>query len=231
MEIPLKLLDILPEQLPQFDAIIVDEGQDFRPEWLAFLQRLLEKRDDSHYAVLLDAKQDIFGHWKDFPCSPAPARKVLTKNCRNTRTIVEFLNRNYPTGMVSFERSPIGAQVVERVTRNDADGLEQITNDVKYLTAKEKVDPGAIVILIRPSKDESVLRNVTKIDRFSLRSTYERYDSSSRDVYYSTIKIFKGLEAGVVLLSLGNAPQDSVPRLLYVEGSRAKHLLYIYRRG
>ncbi len=228
-ELPMRLFELSRDRLPRFDAVIVDEGQDFKPEWYQFLQQLLTPGKESHYVVLLDEKQDIFGHWKEFPCQPIPARKVLTKNCRNTRTIVDFLNRSFPTGMSSFDRSPVGAQVIVRRVSDEGDELKQITTDVHHLTTKEKISAGAIVILVTPSKEESFLRNVTKIDRFELASTYELYDSNSNKLHYSTIEVFKGLEADVVLLSLRNVEPSKIPQALYVQGSRAKHLLYIYR--
>jgi hypothetical protein len=95
--LPTRLLDIREEKQPKFDAIIVDEGQDFKPEWYEYLQTLLRPETETHFSVFLDEHQDIFGHWKYFPCSPTPAKKVLTKNCRNTKSIVNFLNHIYPT--------------------------------------------------------------------------------------------------------------------------------------
>jgi len=76
--LPSKLLEMRDEKQPKFDAIIVDEGQDFKPEWYEYLQTLLRTGTESRFSVFLDEHQDIFGHWKHFPCSPPPARKVLT---------------------------------------------------------------------------------------------------------------------------------------------------------
>ncbi|MCI0448124.1 NERD domain-containing protein/DEAD/DEAH box helicase, partial [bacterium] len=75
IELPSRLFDLDHEIVPKFDAIIVDEGQDFKPEWYEFLQHLLVNPDQSHFTVFLDEHQDIFRHWKNFPCKPAPARK------------------------------------------------------------------------------------------------------------------------------------------------------------
>lgn len=232
IELPSRLLDIPSTQLPKFDAVIVDEGQDFKPEWYEFLQRLLAPGDHTHFTVFLDEHQDIFHHWKNFPCSPPPAKKVLTKNCRNTRTIVTYLNTTYPTGMTHFEASPVGTPIVERTTKNDVDEQTQIVRDVKHLTGTDKIPPGSIVILLNSDKADSCLKETKSIAGFPLQSTYERYDPKARTVYYSTIDIFKGLEADVVLLSLGpNFRAEDLPNALYVQGSRAKHVLYIYRRA
>lgn len=229
--LPLKLLDIPKHSLPCFDAVIVDEGQDFKPEWFEFLNQLLSHGSDVHYTVFLDEHQDIFGHWKHFPCQPPPAKKVLVKNCRNTRRIVDFLNGVYPTGMTSFEKSPPGASVVERRVKNESEELEQLERDIKTLTGEQRITPGSIVILINSSKSDSCLRNVRSINNLELVSTYKRYDAAARVLYYSTIDIFKGLEADVVFLIVGDRISAlEMPKALYVQGSRAKHLLYVYRR-
>jgi DNA helicase IV len=228
--LPLKLMDIPASELPKFDAVIVDEGQDFKPEWFEFLSTVLRDPENSFYTVLLDEKQDIFGHWKNFPCRPKPFHKVLTKNCRNTKQIVTYLKKKYPTNMTSFERSPHGTSVRERHVVDETDELKRITDDVRILTSKENVKPGSIVILINAPKEESCLRAVNEIAGFKLQSTYAGYDPTARHLYYSTIDIFKGLEADVILLCAAGIPSADLPRALYVRGSRAKHLLYVYGR-
>ena len=231
LTLPTKLLDVPPHRQPTFDAIIVDEGQDFKPEWYEYLNSLLAKSGDSRFCVFLDEHQDIFGHWRHFPCSPAPAKKILTKNCRNTRCIVDFLNSNFPTQMGVFERSPAGVPVVERVARNAIDEQTQLIRDIKHLIGNENVLPGSIVILLNSAKAESSLANTKAIAGFSLESTYGRYDPLARKIYYSTIDIFKGLEADVVFVLLGDSEGSEVANKLYVQGSRAKHVLYVYRRA
>ena len=62
--LPSKLLEIQADKQPKFDVIIVDEGQDFKPEWYEYLQTLLKSKDESKFFVFLDEYQDIFGHWK-----------------------------------------------------------------------------------------------------------------------------------------------------------------------
>ena len=231
-ELPLKLFDIPRDALPKFDAVIVDEGQDFKPGWFEFLELLLREPKSSHFVVFLDPIQDIFGHWQHFPCSPPPARKLLKKNCRNTRVIIDYLNHCVPTGMTFFHGTPMGVPIREKTTHGLEDELEKATQDIEDLLGKNKVSPGKIVILIDNAKDQSCLRDVTSIAGIPLRSTFDRYDPESRNLYYSTIEIFKGLEAEVVLLVISNADKESQNgRSLYVRASRARLLLYIYRRS
>jgi DNA helicase IV len=229
LELPTSLLDIPLAKLPKFEAVIVDEGQDFKPEWFEFLERLLSDAKESFLTVFLDEHQDIFHHWKHFPCSPQPAKKVLTKNCRNTRRIVEYLNKVYPTEMTSFERSPVGTPIVQRYANNATEEQTQLVRDIKNLINIEHVAPGQIVILLSCSKAESCLANTHKIAGFPLESTYNGYDPKAKKIYYSAISIFKGMEADVVFVILDRRlAADELANALYVRGSRAKHLLYVY---
>jgi hypothetical protein len=67
--------------------------------------------------------------------------------------------------------------------------------------------------------------------RLKLQSTYGGYDPGASHLYYSTIDIFKGLEADVVFVLLGTRFQgDEAAKAFYVQGSRAKHALYVYQR-
>lgn len=230
-ELPLKMLDIDDENRPKYDAIIVDEGQDFKPEWYEYLQTLLKSKTESQFCVFLDEHQDIFGHWSHFPCTPPPARKVLTKNCRNTRTIVDFLNHAYPTQMRCFEKSPVGVPVIERIVENNVEEQTQIVRDIKHMIENERITLGAIVILINSSKEESSLANTKSIAGYPLVSAYGGYNPNSKQITYATIEIFKGLEADVVFLILGKSlSSEEQAKAIYIQGSRAKHLLYIYRR-
>jgi hypothetical protein len=137
----------------------------------------------------------------------------------------------YPTGMRFFEKSPEGLPVVERVVSNKIEEQTQIVRDIKDLIANEQIRPGSIVILLNSRKDESSLSDTNTIAGYQLVSTYEGYFPRSKQIYYSTIESFKGLEADVILLVLGDKLQaEDIPKDLYVQGSRAKHLLYIYRR-
>ena len=127
----------------------------------------------------------------------------------------------------------IGAlQKTGSMVRNAVEEQTQLVRDIKHLVGTEQIQPGSIVILLNAPKAESALAETKSIAGFELESTYGRFDPRAKKIYYSTIEIFKGLEAAVVFVLLGDRFKDTeLPKILYVEGSRAKHLLYVYRRG
>jgi hypothetical protein len=224
MHLPLRLLELPDSVLPKFDAVLVDEGQDFKPEWYEFLERLLKSKADSHYCSFLDEHQDIFGHWERFPTNPQPYRKLLKKNCRNTRKIVEYIQRIYPTEMSWYERSPVGVDVMERYVSGPIDEKTQLLRDIRRLIEQDEVVPGSMVILINRPKKESCLAETKRIGKFPLESTYGRHDEKAKCTYYSTIDIFKGLEADVIfMVDCDRFNREELAQQVYIQGSRARH--------
>ena len=80
----------------QYDAVLVDEGHDFKPEWLKLVVRMVDPLTDS-LLVLYDDAQSIYdtGRRRDFSFKSvgirAQGRTTLMKvNYRNTREILDF---------------------------------------------------------------------------------------------------------------------------------------------
>jgi DNA helicase IV len=228
-EAPLKMLEVLESQAPPYEAIIVDEGQDFKTEWFETLEKLLVPDESSRYVVFYDGNQDIFGRWSDLPWKPNTyTRKRLRKNCRNTKAIIDYLNSIIPSQMVAFENSPSGQPVVIKQPPNQNAETETIKNDVESLL-KEGVDPGKIVILINGPVAESAVSSVKKIGRYPVEWMGKTYRPDIALIQVTNIRNFKGLEADVILVT-GIAKQETtkIPEMLYTQASRARLLLTIY---
>ena len=89
-EAPMLLLEAL-QQLPvevRYDAIVVDEGQDFLPDWWPCLDEVLRRNREGTLYAFYDSSQNIYGG------GPPGALEVmetrLFDNCRNTARIAEF---------------------------------------------------------------------------------------------------------------------------------------------
>lgn len=227
--VPLKLLDLPQEKLETFDSIIVDEGQDFKEDWFENINRFLNEGPDSHFAVFFDENQDIFGRWNDLPwCGDGVARKVLRRNCRNTKEIIKYLNQVLPSEMVPFERSPLGQPVAIHEVSGAREEKAKIAEDVKVLL-KEGVPPGEIVILTNTPYRESELVTLDQIGTNPVEWMGRSYRRDSRAIQISNISSFKGLEASAVLLvGCTAADVQANPEILYTQASRAKSLLKIY---
>lgn len=228
-DVPLKLLDLPKEEVEEFDAIIVDEGQDFKSEWFAILEELLSGKESDRFVVFYDELQDVFGRWSDLPWGGrGVARKQLTQNCRNTKSIIKFLNGTRPTGMVPFANSPQGERVIERKFSDPGEVENSFVEDFQALL-RDGINPGQVVVLLNQPKKESSLANVTRIGRTKIEAITGYYNENSRTIQFTSIEMFKGLEADVIFLLLPLGSNScSKPELLYVQGSRARTLLYVY---
>ena len=228
-DISLKLVDLTHDEADKFDAIIVDEGQDFKPDWFEYLEGLLVDSEESRFVVFYDEHQDVFGRWSDLPWGEKGAsRKQLTENCRNTKSIINYLNDKRPTGMTPFKRSPDGEKVIERRVSGPEEAKGKILDDITGVL-NEGVLPGQIVVLLNPGKKESCLADVTKIGRVKFESVSRYYDERSRSIQFTTINMFKGLEADVVfVVACERYKEKALSEILYAQGSRARTLLYVY---
>jgi hypothetical protein len=228
-EVPLALLEIEPDALERVDAVIVDEGQDFKPEWFEFLENLLVDQEKSHHCVFLDEKQDIFSHWDNIPWIKQAAKKALRRNCRNTKAIIEYLRELLPSDMEAFDRSPEGLQVVRRKVSSPAEEKRLVVKDLRDLLQNQGVLPGEIVLLSNASRAESCLQGIDPVAGVPLVSMSDRYDSRKKSIQHTTIRMFKGLEAPVVfIVDLSHADPERLAQALYTSASRAQTLLYIY---
>ena len=226
---PLRLFDIPDKLLRKYDAIIVDEGQDFRPEWYEFLERLLENKEDGRCVVFYDETQDLFGRWNDLPWgSENVARKQLRQNCRNTKSIVSYINKRHPTEMIPFSSSPEGEEVYERKVRGPDEAKQKFLADIQT-SLKQDIKPGQIIVLLDKPKRESCLADISTIGRYKFESMGSYYNENSRSIQFSSINIFKGLEADIVFLFVENTELEAeINETLYVQGLRARIILYVY---
>lgn len=230
IDVPLRLLDVPLAADAKYDVVIVDEGQDFKPDWYEILETLLEDPVNGRFVVFYDDLQDIFGHWDDLPWGTKNvARKVLSKNCRNTKSIIQFLSEVHPCEIQAFERSPTGEPVVERLAASIEEEQQQLVSDVKALMAGG-VLPEQIVLVLNQPRQDSCIANLDQIGRYKIKAIGRTYRERSDAIRYTNIRLFKGLEADVVFL-LGLYGEESLHsrRQIYTQGSRARTLLYVSR--
>src|SRR5262249_55118886 len=73
-------------QAETFDAVVVDEAQDFAPDWWVTIESLSCAGRDGRLYAFLDLNQSLRGTAK-LPPVPLTARFRITTNCRNTKAI------------------------------------------------------------------------------------------------------------------------------------------------
>lgn len=208
----------------KFDALIVDEGQDFRPHWFPCLEAMV--KEDGEFYVFADSNQNIFN------VDPAglealPASRIrLTTNLRNTTSICQRWISPLGQDKIRLGLRDSG-EVYFHSWANDSQQLRLLEREVIRLIDRG-IQPRRITILSPNRKEKSCLAGVEMIADFPLADIGDPRPNALR---FSTIRAFKGLEADIVML-IGVRPDSPVCSRpdLYVGGSRARFMLHVFHR-
>jgi len=217
---------ILPEWLPdaaqklreKFDAVIVDEGQDFLPHWMTALEMLLTDRNDSVMAVFGDSNQAIFTPGWEPPFDTDPVE--LSINCRNTRQIAERIKATGHGEVDEHLVAGLPGSVSSKKASSRAKAIEATIEGARELRDQFDFGPSELTVLASSRALVSALID-SDAQEFSETPTQNQ-------TLVETIHRFKGLENEGILLALDpEANTDDVDRLGYVGMSRARQVLRI----
>jgi superfamily I DNA/RNA helicase len=84
-ELPEAMVSAIAELGPRFDALVIDEAQDFAEEWFQTLTLLLEEGERSNIWIFRDPRQSIHRDGMQIPAGYVSFD--LAENCRNTKAI------------------------------------------------------------------------------------------------------------------------------------------------
>lgn len=223
-ELPNLLLDAICEVGSRYDAIIVDEGQDFDPSWWEILQQCLNDPNRGLFYIFYDNNQGLYGKRQDFPISDEPF--VLEENCRNTKKIFELVNEFYQADSSPIPLGPDGREPEFVKIDASSSETEVLSRIIKKLVKEEKVAGKDIVILTPNAENNSNLKLGLDIGGFKL--SWEPGARRDDVISCSTIHSFKGLERPVVVVAeMSSLPREKARALQYVAYSRANSHLII----
>lgn len=213
--------DVLPSR---YDAVVVDEGQDFRDEYWFAIEMLLSDPEESPLYVFSDPNQAIYTASPAFPITDEPF--ALLTNCRNTRAIHELCYRFYrgqavePPGIPGLPVDTVCAPTISA----QAWAIQKLLN--RWLI-EEHVPPEDLAVLVTDGmKKEAYYGALAAVSLpLGLRWSFENH-AATGTVLVDTVSRFKGLErAGILLWLPDPCDPHAVSELLYVGTSRAKSLL------
>lgn len=225
-QMPLALAMAVDATGPTYDAIVIDEAQDFGDEYWLPIEMLLTHPDVSMLYVFLDENQDIYRRSANIPIPGEPM--VLDRNCRNTDAIHAAAYKHYRGAEV--QAPGIRGVGIERLLAPDMERqAKSIGSLVTKLVIDEGVAPHEIAILLcnpgdRPAREQALKRlplpAAVKLGRVE--------DFGPGGLTVDTVARFKGLERAVVILwAFDNSNIDQDRETLYVGMSRAKSALYV----
>jgi len=225
----LLLLAIEAMQL-RYDAVVVDEGQDFVPDWWFPISEVLASDGtdkEKKFFIFFDPAQNLYERKLHFPITKKPHQ--LTENCRNTKKIAGFCRSLSKTPLSSHSNAPDGENPEIEVAENDDAQRTAVARILDQLTGRGALQPRQIALITAGRVDKSPLAGLRRLGKHVLVTSLNDWRSGG-GVLLEGAKRFKGLEAdAIVLVGVPALTTGSHfgPRELYVASSRAKHRLFI----
>lgn len=204
-----------------FSNMIIDEGQDFKDEWL----RALKYSTRGFFYIFYDEHQNLFGKHLPSLLAQADCRLTLTKNCRNTKEIAITASRNLNLQNYHLTAAVKGMKALWI----ECSSLQSKINYIHKVIDKHEQEKNG-------KKEDIAILTVRKLKESCLYGSdcLQKYPISSfpykKHISFNTVRKFKGLEANVVILidvDIHAYEKAHWKNLMYLACSRAKHELYI----
>lgn len=224
-----RMLKELAADLPaenKFDAVIIDEAQDFAPLWWEALLACTKDPERSGVYAFMDDRQDVYRRWggntADVECGPAAALVPIhvDENLRNTRRIADTFKGFAGEHFTPRAGTGLPVRRVECVTEDALD----MAGDCVDALIEEGWASNQIALLT------TCHRHPIHQDYFDDNNIeqYWRDFHANEGEFYGHVLGFKGLERSVVILCVdGFKELDRAQEHLYVGLSRARSLLVV----
>lgn len=202
----------------KFDAIVVDEAQDFGDAWWPPTLACLRNPQTGGLFAFLDEAQRVFNRHGEVPIPLPPY--VLDENIRNTKRIAQVFG------------SLAGEQLVYRGTDGPPVRFVQCATDAALDAADDEVERlvddgwplGQIALL---STGHRHPEQVNEVDLGGWAGYWDEFFAATT-VFYGHVLGFKGLERPAVVLAVnGIRDTDRAKEYLYVGLSRARTQLVV----
>ncbi|MBP7735498.1 MAG: ATP-binding domain-containing protein [Spirochaetes bacterium] len=218
-----------------YDALIIDEAQDFHTSWCECLKYLFLQYGDRICYIFYDDNQTIFTNNEELPVTDLIASAGLEDhifrlrdNLRNTASIHDFAVAKTGKGATARPFEIPGLKPEVATVKGDNAARSSVAAILKDLIEIHGISKDRIVILSNRNMDKSIFSEIPDAGGYNITEG----SVAKGGVRFRTIHKFKGLEADVVILVAHHREQDREVRyisdeLFYVGYTRAKHLLWV----
>ncbi len=197
----------------KFDAIVIDEAQDFGDAWWPPTLACLRDQETGGLYVFLDEAQRVFERHGEVPI---PLSKiVLDENIRNTKQIAQVFGS---LGAEQAKYRGMDGPPVRFVRCSQGYAIDEADSQVDRLLS-EGWQPGQIALLVTGK------RHPLQVEMLEYHGWDGYWDEffAGEEVFYGHVLGFKGLERPVVVLAVNGLRDENRSReYLYVGLSRAR---------
>ncbi len=225
---PNQLYDIAANYMSgqdKFDTIIVDEGQDFHPNWWASLTPLFRvSADEQCYYVVDDPNQNIYQGQVVLPAGltrPFPLRL----NCRNTKCISDYCAQLLNIDMRTKKFAPEGIDPEFHHVMSLNNALTHAQQLAATMIAEEQRLNMSQVAILCIGVPSNMMNAVASRQGFTKDHTQWRTNAG---VLVCDAGAFKGLESDlIIVIDNGGNETPELKSKRYVAFSRAKFELHV----
>ena len=219
--LPLLLIEAIQMLGTTYDAVVVDEAQDFKPDWWDAINALFPPDSDRILHIFADSNQNIYEgsgleQFKRF------TQVNLTINCRNTLEIANLVHRC--GHIVASIKGTHGPEPEFKFLRDESNLQNLLTAQINDWIERMSIRPEEIALLTDSRELADTLFD-TKLGPVHL------LNGQDGTVHVDTIHRFKGLEAEAVICvfnpsnDYSGALEQDLFKLGYIGLSRARTLL------
>ncbi len=221
----LEASEIVPDR---FDAVVVDEGQDFMPNWWLPLENLNTQGEGGAMYVFYDPAQNLFVASENaLPDLGEPFK--LPTNCRNTQEIARTCGGIIGVEISTHLNAPEGVAVQFIHATDQLAQREEVGKVLNEWINKGNLKTSQVAILSPVRWEYTSMSKKSHINHVPLTMDQDEW-REDHGVLFSTIRAFKGLEADTII-TIDVPEPDTTPSLsmndFYVACSRAKHRLVV----
>lgn len=223
-------IDLLPERC--FDAVVVDEGQDFMPAWWDTVELINKRPTEGPLYVFFDPDQQIF---QETPASMPDLGSsfMLPVNCRNTERIASRCGKILGKSIPVNRDAPEGKPPLVVYAPSAETQIGEVEKQIKEWTLPSTgLKLNQIAVVTRGNVQNSSLAGVLSVAGLPFTADLTRWRAGA-GILLTSLYRFKGLETDALILAdiippdPEAAPAGFRPQHFYVACSRAKHLLTI----
>lgn len=217
-----------------FDALIIDEGQDFANDWLDTALLLLKDPEKGIVRFFYDSKQTLYKGREVLGNAAINAMPVmvLKRGFRSTKKILNWVHDVTDIRIPCYEDTVPGREVDVRLYDKPEDQIEMLRKVVLDLK-KKGVEPKDILVVSLRSKNHSGLASLND-DVFQWSDVSDSLNSLAINMV--SAYRYKGLDKRVVILTDlepskndPGAPHSNANQIL-VGATRAKEHLVVFKQ-
>lgn len=212
---------LLPDDISdyQYDAIIIDEAQDFNEEWAYIIKMLLRNEKSSHLGVFYDDVQITNGLVFEnvFMIDTPPL--LLRENIRNTASIYSWASEKTKLGQEVIVNPVEGPMPKKEKMRDEKHLIHRLENIFKEFIDDENLNSSSLVLIVDSLERYKIIARGI-IAKWKLVARAPNYNE---EIQVTDVESFKGLEADMVIYIHSNETTDNINYIAY---TRAKYYLY-----